>query len=406
MISKNLIKLIYFSAIVSLLICCTEKYELTADNHESLLVVEATLVDELGTQSVKLSRTISLNTDEPIYVNNAQVWVEDGNQNTYTFSITEKGEYVSDSDFKTIEGESYVLHITTAEGIKYVSSSEVAPPSSEIQNISAELQTINGQEGVQVLVSNSPGEAVYFKYDYEETYKIVAPFYSSLDFTMENIVGSGTNVEYDIVLQPKEENVRVCYSTDYSTAIIQASLRELGVNSVIDFPVRFIESDNSIIAERYSILVKQYVQSFEAYNFYRILKELGITENLLVENQPGFIQGNITAVENPDESVVGFFQVSSISKSRLYFDYSDFNFLKPPYFYDCNFELDLDYFDRTTLDGDPNDYRYMFTVFSRAEELQDIKYFEGEFHLYTFVTANCGDCSRFSSTVIPEFWEE
>ena len=398
------ITLFCLSLIISLLVGCVDKYEITQTNNESLLVVEATLINQLGPQIIKLSRTIPLNSDEPVYVNDAQVWVEDGNQNIYVFTITEMGNYVSDSNFQTIEGETYVLHITTTDGFNYVSSAEVAPPTSEIENLSTQFQTLNGEEGIQVLVSSSPGEGLYFKYDYEETYKVVAPFYNALDFKIENVTGDISNIEYDIVLQPKEENLRTCYSTKYSTSINQASLNELDVNAVIDFPVRFIDKNNEIIRERYSILVTQYVQNFEAYNFYKKLKELGITENLLVENQPGFIQGNIISLENPDESVVGFFQVSSVSSSRIFFDYSEFGLLRPPYFTECNFQYDLDYNDNTTLDQDKNERYFMYTIFTQEEP--SYLYVEGADSIYSFVTASCGDCSRISSTIIPEFWED
>ncbi|WP_178988937.1 DUF4249 domain-containing protein [Winogradskyella schleiferi] len=401
---KHYIKLFYFSAIVSLFMSCTERYELTEKNFESLLVVEATLIDQLGPQKIQLSRTIPLNSEQPIYVNDAQVWVEDGNQNIYTFSNFGMGNYMSNSNFQTFEGETYILHIAAADGLNYVSSPEIAPPVSEIQNLSAELLTVNGEQGVQVLVNSAAGEATFFKYDYEETYKVIAPYYNNFDFTIENVVGSGDSLEYDIVLQPKDENVRVCYSTKNSTAIIQASLNELEVSSIVDFPVRFIKQENAILRERYSILVKQYVQSFEAYNFYRVLKELGITENLLVENQPGFVQGNITCVENPEQSVVGFFQVSSVSSSRLYFNYSDFNIQKPPYFSECEFLTDLDYIDNTTEDFDRNDRSYMYSIFSVAEP--EFLYLGGQHPIFNFVRAECGDCTRISSTVIPEFWED
>jgi hypothetical protein len=80
---------------------------------------------------------------------------------------------------------------------------------------------------VQIVVNNTLGDAAYFKYDYEETYEVVPPFYNGLDFKIENVVSLGSDIEYDIVLQPKDEDVSICYSTNYSTAIIQTSLDDL-----------------------------------------------------------------------------------------------------------------------------------------------------------------------------------
>lgn len=76
---------------------------------------------------------------------------------------------------------------------------------------------------------------------------------------------------------------------------------KIGVN----FPVRFISDQNYIISHRYSIFVKQYVQNFESYNFYRIMKEISGSSSVLSPRQPGILNGNIKCITS-DEKVIGF----------------------------------------------------------------------------------------------------
>ena len=390
-------------AFLTVIVGCTEVYDLETKNFESLLVVEATITDELKPQQIKLSKTYRLESNEPNEVSNAQVWVEAGTGQQFDFAQTEPGLYTSVNSFQAEAGTNYTLHVVLSDGTTYVSTPEVVPPSSEIESLNAALETVNGEQGIQVYANSSTNgsSATYFKYDYEETYKIIVPFYSGLDLSLINV--DGTNgLFYELELVPKPEDVKTCYSSNKSTEIIQTSLNDSQNNSVVQFPVRFIRSDNSILRERYSILVTQNVQSVEAYNFYKILKEIGTIENIFTDNQPGFIQGNMTAVDNSQENVIGFFQVTSTSTKRIYFYHGDFGIPLPPYFYDCNFQENVNYLDQTTQDGDRNDYNFLYNVLVSGS----YKYFDGQFPLYTLVGVQCGDCTSFSSTIIPEFWED
>ena len=59
--------------------------------------------------------------------------------------------------------------------------------------------------------------------------------------------------------------------------------------------VRFINRNNYIISHRYSILVRQFVQSNEAFTFYETLNDLSRNESLFSETQPGFLAGNVSS---------------------------------------------------------------------------------------------------------------
>ena len=388
---------------VGILFSCTEPYELKTKNFESLLVVEATITDELKLQEIKLSKTYRLESDEPIQVSNAQVWVETNSGIQYNFAQTEPGIYISVVEFQAQSGENYTLHVTLAEGVSYISTPEVLPATTEIESLNASLETINGVQGIQIYVNSSSnvGDAQNFKYEYEETYKIVVPAYSSLNLNLINVEHFG-GLYYELELVPKTINVSTCYSTKKSLDIIQTSLSDSQNSFVEQFPVRFIKSNDGVMRDRYSIFVRQYVQSVEAYNFYKILKELGTIENLFTDNQPGFIQGNMSSTENIEENVIGFFQVASVSSKRIYFYYGDFNIPKPPFVYDCIYYEDVDYTDITTFDGDRNNYLFLYSMLNAGSH----KYVSGQHPLYSIVSVQCSDCTSFSSLVVPEFWED
>jgi len=381
---------------------CTEPYEIETIDFESVLVVESTLTDELKTQEVKLSRTSTLENTNILTEQNATVTVVTNDGRQYGFSQdTETGSYRSNEQFKVDEAVEYNLTITTNDGKKYTSTNVTLPQVVGIDKVYAELYEKEGKKGAQVYVdSKDPtGKAKYFRYEYEETYEIVTPYSSSLDAEVVNY--NEETEEYDIILTEREPE-DMCYSSQYSTGIIQTATTDLTENEVFHFPIRFLDEDNSLIRDQYSILVKQYVQSIEAYTFYETISELGSVESLLSQGQPGYVTGNMTSVENPEEKVLGFFEASPVTTKRTFFNYEDIGLEKPPYFYSLCQIYRFDYRDNTVLDGDYDQRRQLYLKLN----FNNYEVIEGAFPVYYIVQGECSYCTLFSSNVKPDYWED
>jgi hypothetical protein len=201
-----------------------------------------------------------------------------------------------------------------------------------------------------------------------------------------------------IQLIPNSVDTRVCYGTQNSTEIILISTAELNENRV-DFPVRFISDQNTIISHRYSILVSQYVESLAAYTYYKTLKKISSSGSLLSPLQPGFLTGNIKSTTNPDDKIIGYFDVASVSSKRIYFNYADLfpGESLPPYYTNCLRE-DLNFcFAGIGCDGDNLVYGFSNNTLTYAAN-SGIKYF--------VYPAPCGDCTTFSSNIKPPFWQD
>ena len=390
---------------IVVLICygCKEAFELDTIDFESVLVVESTLSDELKNQEIRLSRTSTLEGNEILVENNAEVWVENSQNQIYNFSQNDDGIYVSDTQFKVEQDVAYSLSVTTQDGREYVSSETYLAPKSTITDLYAEVIEQNNVNGIQVFVDGSDpsGEGEYFKYEYEETYKIVVPNHSQFDAKVINQVQTAGGQEYDIEITPREQEERVCYTSQSSTGIRQTTTNDLGMNQVSRFPLRFIEADNIRIIQRYSILVKQYTQSLEAYTFYKTIEDLSNVESILSENQPGYVAGNIRSLQSTDEKVLGYFELSPVTTRRIYFNYLDFDLPQPSYFYDCDIQI-YDYEDNTAQDGDLNERNMLAQLLNTA----DYKLISQNGTEYRIVNPECGDCTSFSSNVKPEFWED
>ena len=388
-------------ALISILILnlsCREEIALETEAFESVLVVEATITNELKQHEIFLSRTYFLESTEQILENNATVYIEDNAQNIFNFTQNQDGIYVSDIEFQAVPEITYILHVTTSNGKIYQSNNTTLTPQANIVNLYAEL--VNGEDVTVFLdVDGTENNAQYFRYQWEETYKIIAPNHSNFDATVDNYEVDNGNVTYDVDITLREQEEKICFSSKKSTDIIQASSSQLESNIISRFPVRVLDKNNPKLITRYSILVTQITQNLESYSYYKTINELGNAASILSSNQPGYIQSNISSLSNTNEKVLGFFNVASITSERIYFNYFDFNVSEPDYFYDCPI-LELNYDDNTSEDNDTNERIKLYQLL----ELANYKHVNGFGPVYYITRPECGDCTSFSSNIQPDFW--
>lgn len=420
---------------------CVEPFEFEVRTAENVLVVEATINTLNQRQAIFLSRAANLNDvnvqEIPSYSpntpfkpvidtrinpeNNASVIIVDDLGNEFIFTEEDGGEgiYVSNIEFAAQQDRSYQLQITTVNNEFYESDSSSPIGSSEIQEVYAErIENDLGEEGMAIYVNGSDlnNASDYFRYTYEETYKIIAPNWTPVEFKvvreLQETLIDGTILypEVEFVSRPDEE--QVCYRTENSNEINLVSTNSLQTSNTENVLVRFISRNDPIISHRYSILIKQYLQSIDSYSYYQNLRNFTKSESVFSEVQPGFLEGNIRAVGN-DNLVIGYFDVSSVAEQRLFFNYEDYfpGEDLPPYFFDFNCDrLISPRLENPNLDGPP-DLNCPQSLVPRIK-LELVEYVapnpspllcEGPYNVTPRI---CGDCTVLGSNVKPDFWIE
>ncbi|MGJ8734802.1 MAG: DUF4249 family protein, partial [Cellulophaga sp.] len=221
---KNIIKhyksLFVFLLATFLLAGCIEEFSPVTKDYDSILVVEAVLTDEYKYQKIKLSRTFKFEEDGAKSEEGATVTILDDLNNEYSFSELESGEYVSDMAFKA-ENIAYVLHIKTAKGKEYKSTPSFLSTGSGIDKVSVKKTTnSNLEEGVSIMVdvNEASGEVKYYRYEYEETHKIIAPWFRKRKAVIVSEEPPQIKIEYF-----NDETGKVCFSTKKSNSLIIGS---------------------------------------------------------------------------------------------------------------------------------------------------------------------------------------
>ena len=435
---KNSTIFMAFTLVLTSVVSCIDEIDLdtvSSGKLKEILIVEGTLTNEVKNHQIRLSKIDSLfdlqidsvynpftpvrdiNRDLINYEENAQVVVVDASGVAYVFNEQSPGIYESEVQFAAANDNSYQLEITTASGKGFSSTPMTIIGTSEINNVYAE-KTISdtGVEGIGIFIDNESivGNAQNFRYNYEETYKIIAPEWSPYEFKLTDYDPCALPVPtYNLEIVERQEEQQTCYSTVASNTIVQTKVNTSD-SGLKKFMVRFIGKDNFIISHRYSIEVSQLVSGPASYGFYEQLNSFSQSASVFSQVQPGFLEGNLSSNGGEQGSVIGFFDVVSVSKKRMFFNYTDFYAGEPlpPFPFNCGLhsspESHRSYCDSGPDLGNPCPQSIIERVDLGlityvSENTQNIGTCPGP---YVYVPSICGDCTTMGSNIVPDFWED
>ncbi len=433
-------KKIYYILILILAVSCIEPFDIGQEvgDSQNILVVQATLTNELKRHQILITRSLDLesvnklgippydpNTPmRPIdtlitYEQNANVSIVDNLGNSYSFAEAEPGLYISISEFAAQNGIEYTLTIDTQDGDSYRSRPEGFTSTAVLENVYAERNSNDlGDEGLTLYVDSKGNDtgAKYYRYTYDETYKIIAPEWKPEDFKLTNYDPCALpEITYDLeIIERDESEGKVCYNTVGSTEIIQGSTVDFQENAIAHFPIRFINRNNFIITHRYSILVRQYVQTQDAYSYYQALNDFSASESIFSDVQPGFLNGNIDILGDGEKNVLGYFEVASVNEKRIFFNYEDFfpNEPLPDYPVACFVTSPPLEHISYCFTGDPGPLCPLSIVESVSAGGLIAYYGLNDENIgvcpgpYLVTYRACGDCTELGESEVPEFWIE
>ena len=385
-IMRKLVYYISFLILISITISCIEEFNAGTIEFEDAIVIEASITNELSFQKVLLSRTFRFEENGPQAESGATVQITSSTNMTYTFHETELGVYISDIQFSAQPSVSYQLSVTSGNGRAYTSEpTELTSSSSGIDDIYALRETnLDGVDGIAVYVDSSDptNSSKYYRYEFEETYKIIAPRWVSDQFIITNLD------PFAFTIGPRTQEERVCYNTVKSQGRLIASTYLLSEDRISKFLVKFFPLDDIRNNSRYSIMVKQHTISAPSHRFFETLNNLSSSESLFSQNQPGFLARNIFSTTNPEEKVLGYFDVSSIAQERFFFNRSDYTIERYPW---------------STCDP----YLASSQPVSLAGLIRNnkVSYYAGGMDApIVLVNRLCGDCTELGSNIKPGFW--
>lgn len=398
--------------LVSALTTCIDPYILNLDQYESLLVVDGLITDEHVPYSIKLSRTFQNEEIMPVMVSDAEVRVQDENGTITVFQEEETGIYRSDStSFIGRVGGIYTLLIKTDDGLEY--ESDPCPltgvPGIDSIYFAYDRELINSgteeEEGIRIYLdaSNKNEICKYFRWEFEEVWKFQILFPVSYKY-----LGGGK-----VELIPTIEN-QTCWKFAQSTDVLIHSTELQEMSQVSRQAIKFIASGKSDRLQRqYSIHVNQYSLSESEYEFWNNLKQVSESGGDIFEKQPFSIIGNIHCINREDEKVLGYFQVSAVTKKREYITYGQVVDLDIPNFrYPCE-KIEYGPYDLygayLPYPVPPEIYDEVYTRYINLGYVfvwptDEIIHGNSAITKFVFATKECSDCSLTGDPNKPDFW--
>lgn len=234
---------------------------------------------------------------------NAQVAIEGQGTGSFNLQDQANGDYLSGT-LNLDPSDSYRVKITTSDGKEFASDYvpvKKTPP----------IDSVNWKQDNNVTVyvtTHDPNNSTqYYRWDFVETWQ-----YSSL------LQGIWTLRNDSVVLKDASNQTDSCWRTALSKNIIIGNSTLLSSDVISEFPVTSIPQTDERISVRYSILVRQYALTKEAYEFRENLQKNTELNGTIFDPQPLLLATNIHCVSDPDQPVIGFISASTIQEKRIF----------------------------------------------------------------------------------------
>lgn len=393
---------------------CIDPYTPNLKYYKSLLVVEGLISNENSSYKIKLGRTFLQQNSDPEKVIDANVYIIDGDGIKTELQNCGDGYYKTDSTtFMGTVGQKYTLHILTSDRNEYRSEECTMFPVAGIDKLyyekSEEISGNLGESftGLKILLNstktNEPNQ--YFRWSFEEVWKTVIP--GAVKYTYKKINDT------TFTFRPVPVGKNLCWKKSNSGEIITNSITDGGEKNIAHQEIQFLNplfSDR--LTQEYSVLVKQYSISKKENEFWNNLKKAGESGGDIFASQPYAVVSNIHNVNNTNEMVLGYFEVSAVSQKRIFITLSALNPLHlPNYVSDCKLIVISpdDYPDpKPSWDGLYHmfvDFGYVFVEpFVKDATPLEGSVFKSKLLKFVFSTAPCAMCESTGFTSKPDFW--
>jgi len=303
------------AVIMVLFMQCKEEYNPQIEAQSSgFLVVEGFINSGPGPTTIRLSRSSDLEDTSSKPELNALLNVEGDDGSNFPLFNNGNGEY-SVSQLTLNNGIKYRLHIRTTDGKEYVSdytSVKYTPP---IDSVTWQREN----DGVRIYANahDQQNASKYYQWKYEETWEFHSAYWSSLEYVTDPLTTKPIAVQFKYPDDHDDTTIYKCWNTVPSSSITLGSTEKL-TSDVVFLPVQYIEPHSEKLSVLYSINLRQYAISHDEYLFLQKMKKNTEQLGTIFDPQPSEISGNIHCLTDPNETVIGFVEVSQEQVERIF----------------------------------------------------------------------------------------
>jgi hypothetical protein len=365
---------------------CIDKYNPPViSTNRSYLVVEGFINNGPDSTVFALSHTYPVSDSaSPIPELGAKVTVQGSDNSAYTLGEMGSGNYGAALSLNT--AMQYRLDIITSAGKEYRSDYVPLKTSPPIDSIN----WANTPAGLQLYANtHDPQHAsTYYRWDYSETWEFTAVYNAMYQYDGQS----------NMILPLPVDTVYTCWKSDQSTNILLASTANLSQDRVYEAPLVLIPPNSWEISVEYSILVKQYVLTPDAYNFWLNLQKNTELTGTIFSPQPSAIPGNIHSLSDSTEQVIGYISGGTFREQRIYITAGQIpNWRHEYYTSSCYTQAITDYSDTLLFYLSGNSSLVPIALDPNAMPVPPLL-------VYYITDRYCVDCTLIGTNHKPSFW--
>ncbi|WP_439556012.1 DUF4249 domain-containing protein [Dyadobacter sp.] len=293
-----------FFALLLILDSCVEPFSPPEVNSvEKYLVVDGFLNVGQDTSRIELRQTQNVN--EPtvnLSVEGAVIAAESETGESYNFTDAGRGLYLLPPQ-QYNENTKYRLRIKLA-GKEYMSEFVEVTKTPAIDSLTNRFDA--GQDAMIFYVNtHDPNNNTHFyRWKFEETWEYRSAYYSYLEVVDKKIV-------------TRNKDINQCWGSMRSGSILLGSTIKLSSDIIKDLPLFKVPVSTNKLYIRYSVLVRQYALSREAFEYWTSLSKTTQGTGSLFDPQPSQVTGNIHNVNDSKDLVFGYFSAATEQTKRL-----------------------------------------------------------------------------------------
>ena len=219
---------------------------------------------------------------------------------SYLYIPTDSPQALAATSFRavvTVDGETYVSDWTTPDPAPVITDIHFSADDNNVY-VTADLET----------PLENPG---YMGFLYEETWEFHSDFYPIWFVNTETWAYETTQEDYPYYW---------CYRTYTPMRVVLADLTNLKGGIVRNIPVNEFSRYDGRNHKRYSILVKAFALSKEAYQFNKQMQEMSDLGGDLFSPDPGALEGNLVCESDPTREVMGMVLSGRVTTRRAFLD--------------------------------------------------------------------------------------
>ncbi len=357
------------------------------DYKEAVVIEGDIIIGDYSYFRVSKTDSLSASYNNIKYLENLRIWVEDEHGNklygNLKYNPSAQGYYhavnTTDSD---VAGK-YKLGVDIPGYGVYESELmpvQIAPP---IDSVSYSVAPDGVSLSVDVTTHDSDNKDIlYCKWSFEEDWEFSNRYMPKIGYDMYS--------RTMFVLEDEQIfPTRYCWNKSGNNSVTVGSAERVADNIIYRKPITSIANTDLKISYLYSILVSQTALNKDGYIYWSTLQKNTNQTGGLFAPQPSELRGNIRSVNNPEESVLGYVNVSTVSRKRIFIECYNLGIYTAS---DCDARL-------VEKEGWPDAFRgelpYMFFINEAGYEDHTQAYWAKDF---------CVDCRTLGSKNKPSFW--